>query len=553
MGSAQRGPLHTSAPRWGAGKQQKVMNRSVTIDTPRAYHVLCDSDRPQGTRRKSPSATLQASHSAGHLRASRSVALPYSALSEEDLRRNAPSVFAANARPGVSHRYTFVSTAQVIDLLCSEGWEPVLARQQRVRLPERQGFQMHEVRFTRRDYLDQCIFEVGDVRPELILQNAHDGTRAYRIDAGLYRLVCRNGLVVADANFAHVAIRHFDVSAEKFATAAQAVVESTPRVLETVARWQSVRLTELAQHEFAGRAAALRWNPEQPVGRALTPEKLLRPRRVGDAGTDLWTTFNLCQEHLLLGGDRYVAVIIGSPLRENTTRPVGDLIQAARLNKTLWQVARDAAKKEREASCLNRHLRDGAVPVRPDRLTAEGNRPRFAGEGTSPHANAAAANHTASNRATSNRVAPKRAPSSISIKRVYAPPAPSDGRRFLAERLWPRGIKKEALLLDGWPRDAAPSTALRQWFGHDPPAGWNFNAATMPNSKRIRTRGSQFSQRRKPVPSRCSSLPATPSTTTSSRCARFSSRGRNGNRAADECALVLAAGMISARGWQRLR
>ncbi len=60
---------------------------------------------------------------------------------------------------------------------------------------------------------------------------------------------------------------------------------------------------------------------------------------------------------------------------------------------------------------------------------------------------------------------------SIAIKRVYAPPAAKDGRRLLAERLWPRGIKKAALKLDGWLRDVAPSTALRQWFGHDP-ARW---------------------------------------------------------------------------------
>lgn len=65
----------------------------------------------------------------------------------------------------------------------------------------------------------------------------------------------------------------------------------------------------------------------------------------------------------------------------------------------------------------------------------------------------------------------KRVQPTIALKRVYDPPAASDGRRFLAERLWPRGVKKAALKLDGWLRDVAPSTALRQWFGHDP-ARW---------------------------------------------------------------------------------
>jgi uncharacterized protein YeaO (DUF488 family) len=56
----------------------------------------------------------------------------------------------------------------------------------------------------------------------------------------------------------------------------------------------------------------------------------------------------------------------------------------------------------------------------------------------------------------------------IRLKRVYEPAAKSDGTRLLVERLWPRGVKKEALRLDGWLRDVAPSTELRKWFGHRP-------------------------------------------------------------------------------------
>ncbi len=53
----------------------------------------------------------------------------------------------------------------------------------------------------------------------------------------------------------------------------------------------------------------------------------------------------------------------------------------------------------------------------------------------------------------------------IRVKRVYEPPAPEDGTRVLVERLWPRGVKKEALAGD-WLKDVAPSPALRTWFGH---------------------------------------------------------------------------------------
>ena len=56
----------------------------------------------------------------------------------------------------------------------------------------------------------------------------------------------------------------------------------------------------------------------------------------------------------------------------------------------------------------------------------------------------------------------------IKLKRAYEKPAPEDGFRVLVERLWPRGLKKEALPLDLWLKDVAPSPELRRWFGHDP-------------------------------------------------------------------------------------
>lgn len=56
----------------------------------------------------------------------------------------------------------------------------------------------------------------------------------------------------------------------------------------------------------------------------------------------------------------------------------------------------------------------------------------------------------------------------IKVKRAYEEPAPEDGRRILVDRLWPRGLKKETLQLDGWLKEAAPSDDLRRWFDHDP-------------------------------------------------------------------------------------
>lgn len=59
----------------------------------------------------------------------------------------------------------------------------------------------------------------------------------------------------------------------------------------------------------------------------------------------------------------------------------------------------------------------------------------------------------------------------IRLKRAYEPAEPGDGKRFLVERLWPRGIRKSDLPLEAWLKDVAPSPALRTWFAHDP-AKW---------------------------------------------------------------------------------
>jgi len=64
----------------------------------------------------------------------------------------------------------------------------------------------------------------------------------------------------------------------------------------------------------------------------------------------------------------------------------------------------------------------------------------------------------------------------IRVKRVYDPASADDGRRFLVDRLWPRGIKKEALKIEAWYKDVAPSDELRGWYGHEAEKWCEFNA-----------------------------------------------------------------------------
>jgi uncharacterized protein YeaO (DUF488 family) len=63
-------------------------------------------------------------------------------------------------------------------------------------------------------------------------------------------------------------------------------------------------------------------------------------------------------------------------------------------------------------------------------------------------------------------------PHRVALKRVYAPASPDDGRRVLVERLWPRGLRKVKAGVDLWPKEIAPSHALRRWFHEAPEARW---------------------------------------------------------------------------------
>jgi len=64
----------------------------------------------------------------------------------------------------------------------------------------------------------------------------------------------------------------------------------------------------------------------------------------------------------------------------------------------------------------------------------------------------------------------------IAIKRAYEPPNPDDGLRFLVDGLWPRGVTRELVELEGWLKELAPSRELRHWFGHEPTRWVEFQA-----------------------------------------------------------------------------
>jgi hypothetical protein len=106
---------------------------------------------------------------------------------------------------------------------------------------------------------------------------------------------------------------------------------------------EAVQLPQTTRGQFARQAAALRWDADQPVMKLLGPEKVLTPVRYGDAATDLWTTLNVVQEHLIRGGDRYMGYTAGMGIRRNRTRGVAGIGEGQKLNNALWTLASEFA------------------------------------------------------------------------------------------------------------------------------------------------------------------------------------------------------------------
>jgi hypothetical protein len=121
------------------------------------------------------------------------------AISDDEMRRFAPSAFASQPIEGVSERYSFLPTSSILNGMREDGWVPVRAQEQSIRTEARRGFQKHVVRFARVEHLQT--WEKNQVRPEVVLVNGHDKSSAYQLHRGLFRLVCTNGMVVSDGSF----------------------------------------------------------------------------------------------------------------------------------------------------------------------------------------------------------------------------------------------------------------------------------------------------------------------------------------------------------------
>lgn len=250
-------------------------------------------------------------------------------LSRERLKQLTPAAYAEAPHEKLSSRYAFLPTSAVIDTMDRAGFTVVEARQSksRKRLP---AYAPHALRFRQR-----CTeVYVGEVVPEILVLNSHDGSSAYHVRIALYRAICTNGMIVSDNAFPAWKVTHRGNAAAEVLEAAMSLVGRFKEVGMLVEQMRSTFLTEARRLSFASDALRLRYPDELP-GTAVAPADLLKPGRVEDEGTDVWRTMNVVQEHIIRGGvERRTA-----SNRVVQMRGIRAIREDVRLNVGIWDRA----------------------------------------------------------------------------------------------------------------------------------------------------------------------------------------------------------------------
>lgn len=251
------------------------------------------------------------------------------------LLQYAPAALALEPRPGLSDKYVFLPTREVLTALAQEGWVAVDCKQT---CSKRGGFNpsgKHQVWLAEAERIESY-YSYAQEMPRIILTNSHDGQSKYTMRAGLFVQACSNGIEVSDGLVQAVSIRHYRHTLEEVVQTAQAFRENAELIGEHVANFKKLELSPAAAVEFARRAIELRFSADSNAVVAI--EDMLAIQRPEDAGNSLWRVFNRVQEKTLKGNfpiyhrTKY-------DWSERKARPIKSIDESTRLNTALWALA----------------------------------------------------------------------------------------------------------------------------------------------------------------------------------------------------------------------
>jgi hypothetical protein len=211
-------------------------------------------------------------------------------LTIDELRNRTPAVFAGNPSARTKPTYRFINTAEVLQALVDAGFQPSAAQQTRSRSGPDPTYAWHMIRLRRvRESLT-----LVDCIPEICLINAHDGTSAYQLLAGLYRPLCTNGLLCRMGDFAVIRIAHRSSVVADVVAGALQITAQFEQIGTQVTAMAARVLNDEEQMAFAHTAFEIRYARVESRP-AFAPEKMLEARRAADSAPTLWHTFNRLQ------------------------------------------------------------------------------------------------------------------------------------------------------------------------------------------------------------------------------------------------------------------
>ena len=247
-------------------------------------------------------------------------------LSYQDIQEIAPSIFTTEPSEKVSDKYSFIPTVQVLEDMNKLGWEPYQVSQRQGRNGSH-PYSKHMIRLRNNN-----LGLIGDSLPEIVLTNSHDGRNAFNLHAGVFRLVCANGLVIADQMFASKRIKHQWYDMDYVREITNNVVEKIPEITSALQSFNEVELSEAQRYSLARKSINVRWTKGNDH---IDVKNMLEPTREEDLGNSLWSTFNVLQEKLLKGG-----LVYHLPQgRQQTVRALTNIDEQVRVNKGLWELA----------------------------------------------------------------------------------------------------------------------------------------------------------------------------------------------------------------------
>ena len=257
-------------------------------------------------------------------------------LNESQIRQIAPSVYTENAAHGTSEKYTHIPTHRVVNDMELLGWDVIDAKEIKAR--RNVGFQKHLLVFRN----PEIVINGADgdtVYPQILLTNSHDGKNAFTFTAGLFRMICENGLVISTQEFENVKIRHMGYDFNELQNTINTMVEKLPLTVESMNKFKQTQLDQEQVLDFAKRALEVRFGDIEDMNFDL--DELITPTRIEDKGDDLWSVFNVVQEKLVHGMFNYK---YGTKVRK--ARKIKNFRQDMDLNSKLYNLANEYVLQE---------------------------------------------------------------------------------------------------------------------------------------------------------------------------------------------------------------